>query len=483
MNIFKKRTIKVFKNINVRKMEEDMEANLEVNVKRLAKEETQEENGEMELLYGVEDSPSFFISSILGFQNVITAFGGIVAVPLIIAGMAGFGVIDTAYLVSAALLVSGIVSIIQSKGVGPKAFRVGVGLPTIMGTDFAFIGPAAAVISTGGIAAYFGGTMLASLLEFGMSYFIKPLMKFFPPVVTGSVITLMGMTLMSVAMEWAAGGVGSATYGAPINLGITAFVFLIIAMVNHYAGKKFAPLSVLIGAIIGYIVCIPLGMVDFQQVSNASWFALPQFFKYGISFKWEYALPFLTGYLVTIIESVGVIQTLGQVTKTEVKNEDIAAGVRADAVGSWIGPVLGSGPAATFSQNAGLIPMTRNASRKVAIAAGYIMILMSLFPKFATFVSIMPMPVLGGAGLLMFGNVAAAGIQSLSRVKFTNRNMIIVAGSLAVGLGVSFRPEVTASLPGILGGLFSSGISAGTIVALVLNIALKEKEIVEESIA
>lgn len=442
----------------------------------LNKKAAVETDDSSELIYGIDDTPDLVTTTVLGFQNVITSFGGLVAVPLVIAGMAGFGVIDTAYLVSAALLVSGIVSIIQSKGFGPKFFRVGAGLPTIMGTDFAFVGPAASVIATGGIAAYFGGTMLASLLELGMSYFIKPLMKFFPPVVTGSVITLMGMTLMSVAMEWAAGGVGSATYGAPINLAITAIVFLIIVLINHYAGKKFAPLAVLLGAAIGYFICIPLGMVDFQQVRDASWFALPQLFKYGISFKLEYALPFLTGYLVTIIETVGVMQTLGQVTKTELKDEDIAAGVRADAVGSWIGPLFGSGPTATFSQNAGLIPMTRNASRKVAIAAGFIMILMSLFPKFATLVSIMPMPVLGGAGLLMFGNVAAAGIQSLSRVNFNNRNMLIVAGALAVGLGVSFRPEVTAGLPGFLGGLFSSGISAGTIVALLLNIILKEQE-------
>lgn len=453
-----------------------MEAKMTKPTVMLNKKAAVETDESSDLIYGIDDTPDLVTTTVLGFQNVITSFGGLVAVPLIIAGMAGFGITDTAYLVSAALLVSGIVSIIQSKGFGPKFFRVGAGLPTIMGTDFAFVGPAASVIATGGIAAYFGGTMLASLLELGMSYFIKPLMRFFPPVVTGSVITLMGMTLMSVAMEWAAGGVGSATYGAPINLAITAIVFLIIVLINHYAGKKFAPMAVLLGAAIGYFICIPLGMVDFQQVRDASWFALPQLFKYGVSFKLEYALPFLTGYLVTIIETVGVMQTLGQVTKTELKDEDIAAGVRADAVGSWIGPLFGSGPTATFSQNAGLIPMTRNASRKVAIAAGFIMILMSLFPKFATLVSIMPMPVLGGAGLLMFGNVAAAGIQSLSRVKFNNRNMLIVAGAIAVGLGVSFRPEVTAGLPGFLGGLFSSGISAGTIVALLLNIILKEQE-------
>ncbi|WP_277630813.1 uracil-xanthine permease family protein [Atopococcus tabaci] len=451
-----------------------METRLDEHVVEVTESYT-EQTADTELYYGVEDTPDLVTTTVLGFQNVITAFGGLVAVPLIIAGMAGFGIADTAYMVSAALLVSGIVSIIQSKGFGPKFFRVGAGMPTIMGTDFAFVGPAASVIAHGGIAAYFGGTMLASLVELVMSYFIKPVMKFFPPVVTGSVISLMGMTLMSVAMEWAAGGVGAADFGAARNIFIAALIFVIIAAINHYGGKKFAPYSVLIGAVIGYIICIPLGMVDFQQVNDAAWFALPQLFKYGITFRWEYALPFVTGYLVTIIETVGVMQTLGQVTKTDLTDEDIAAGVRADGIGSIIGPIFGSGPSATFSQNAGLIPMTKNASRKVAIAAGFIMIAMSLLPKFATLVSIMPMPVLGGAGLLMFGNVAAAGIQSLSRVKFTNRNMLIVAGSMAVGLGVAFRPEVTAGLPGFLSGLFSSGISAGTIVALTLNILLKEK--------
>ena len=430
---------------------------------------------ENELYYGVENSPDFVTTTILGFQNVVTAFGGLVAVPLIIAGMAGFGVTDTAYLVSAALLASGIVSIIQSKGFGPKAFRVGGGLPTIMGTDFAFVGPAASVIAVGGIGAYFGGTMMASLLEIGLSYFVKPLMKFFPPVVTGSVISLMGMTLMSVAMEWAAGGVGAATYGDPQNIMIAVAVFLIIALINHYAGQKIGPLAVLIGAAVGYIACIPLGMVNFSLISDAAWFSWPQIFKYGVSFKFEYAIPFIAGYLVTVIETVGVMQTLGQVTKTELSNDRIAAGVRADGVGSFLSPIIGSGPAATFSQNAGLISLTKNASRKVAVAAGYIMIVMSFFPKFSTIVSIMPMPVLGGAGILMFGTVAAAGIQSLSRVRFTNRNMIIVASAIGIGLGVAFRPEVTASLPGFLSGLFSSGISAGTIVALVLNIILKEK--------
>lgn len=430
----------------------------------------------LELNYGIDDKPDALTTIILGFQNVLTAFGGLVAVPLVIAGIAGFGVADTAYMVSAALLTSGIVSIIQSKGFGPKHFRVGAGVPTIMGTDFGFVGPANAVINTmgGGIAGFFGGTMMGALLEIGLSYFVKPLMKFFPPVVTGSVIALMGMTLMPVAFDWVGGGVGAASYGEPFNLVIAGMVFLMVLGINHYGSKQLAPAAVLIGIVVGYIFCIPLGMVDFSQIAQANWFAFPQLFKYGINFDIKFALPFVAGYLVTVIETVGVIQTIGEVTQTKLTDEDIANGVRADGVGSFIGPALGSGPVATFSQNAGLIPLTRNASRTVAVAAGFILILMSFFPKFATLVSIMPMPVLGGAGILMFGTVAGAGIKSLSRVKMNNRNLLIISATLGVGLGVAFRPEVVAGLPGILGGLFSSGISAGTIVALVLNILLKE---------
>lgn len=431
---------------------------------------------ESTLIYQVDDKPGFVLMTLLGFQNILTAFGGIVAVPLVISGMAGFGVADTSYMISAALLGSGVVSIIQSKGIGPKWFRVGAGLPTIMGTDFGFVGPANAVINTmgGGIAGYFGGTMMGAVLEIILSYFIKPLMKFFPPVVTGTVISLMGLTLMPVAFDWVAGGVGAANYGSPLNLAIATIVFLLIVLLNHYGSVKIGPAAVLIGIVAGYVMCIPLGMVDFNQVAQANWFAMPQLFKYGVNFDLKFAIPFISGYLVTVIETVGVMQTIGAVTETELTDEDIANGVRADGVGSFIGPAMGSGPVATFSQNAGLIPLTRNASRSVAITAGVLLMAMSFLPKFATLVSIMPMAVLGGAGVLMFGNVAASGVKSLSRVNFDNRNLVIVAAGLGVGLGVSFRPEIVAGLPGILGGLFSSGISAGTIVTLVLNIILKE---------
>lgn len=429
------------------------------------------------LLYGVEDKPPIGIGLILATQNILTAFGGIVAVPLIIAGMAGVNVADTAYLISAALLCSGIVSIIQSKGIGVSPFRIGSGLPTIMGTDFGFVTPASTIIvgMGGGLPAYFGASILGAILEFILSYFVKPLLKFFPQVVTGTVITLIGMTLVPVTFDWAAGGVGAADYGSLENLAIAFTVFLIIVLLNRYGKGMVSSASVLIGIVVGYLICIPLNKIDFSQVAKASWFAAPSLFKFGVDFDLKYVIPFIAGYLVTVIETIGVVQVIGEVTDTEVTDDMIANGVRADAFGSFLSPFLGSGPVATFSQNAGLIPLTKVASRSVAIISGILLILISLFPKVATIVSIMPPAVLGGAGILMFGTVAASGIQNLSLVKFTNRNLIIIASSLTIGLGVTFKPEIVANLPTVLNALFSSGISAGTITAFVLNIILKEE--------
>lgn len=280
---------------------------------------------------------------------------------------------------------------------------------------------------------------------------------------------------MSVAMDWAAGGVGSSDYASPLNLSIATFVLFIVVIINHYAPDSLSSYAILIAMAMGYIVCIPLGMVDIQAIVDASWLALPRWNSFGIDLNWRYAVPFLSGYLVTVIETVGVVQTLSQVTQTKISDADIAAGVRADGVGSFIAPLFGSGPAAIFSQNAGLIPLTRNASRQVAIYAGLVMMVLSLSPKLSTLISVMPLPVLGGAGILMFGTVAVSGIRSLTRVKFDSRNHIIAAASIGVGIGIAFRPEITNQLPPFLAALFSSGISSGTIVALLLNFILKEK--------
>ncbi|KNF06933.1 putative purine permease, partial [Gottschalkia purinilytica] len=208
--------------------------------------------------------------------------------------------------------------------------------------------------------------------------------------------------------------------------------------------------SVLIGIVIGYIICYPLGMLDLKAVADASWFSMPQIFKYGVKFDIGALISFLPAYLVTTIETVGVLIAVGEASEKPLSNKEVADGVLADGVGSFIAGFFGAGPNTSFSQNVGLIPLTKIASRYVVIVAGVILGILGIFPKLSTLIAIMPNPVLGGAGIVMFGIVAASGIKTLSRVKLTNRNLLIIAVSIGLGLGITVRPEYVANLPGIL---------------------------------
>ncbi|MBS6043938.1 MAG: purine permease, partial [Clostridium baratii] len=373
------------------------------------------------------------------------------------------------------ILTSGIATVIQSKGIGPFGARV----PCIMGTDFTFVAPAIAVGGVAGLPGIIGATILGSISEVVLSYFIKPLMKLFPPLVTGTVVCLIGLTLLPVSMDWAAGGTGSTDYGSLKNVSIAMIVLIITLLLNRYGKGMVSSASVLIGMAIGYILCIPLGMVDFTLVRESALFAFPNIFKYGVEFDIKYVLTFIPAYFVTTIETVGCLASICEVSKVEVNDKIVGRGVLADGAGSMIAGVLGAFPNTTFSQNVGLIPLTKNASRSVAIMAGVLLIGLGFFPKFAALINIIPQPVLGGVGIVMFGTIAAAGIKTLSTVKINNRNLLIIATSIGLGLGVTFRPEFIGQLPEGLKMIFSSGISTGTIVALILNKILKEEEITD----
>lgn len=428
-----------------------------------------------ELMYGINDKPSIGVQILLGFQNIFAAFGGIIAVPLVISSALGFDGMTSTAVLSASILTSGIATVIQSKGIGPFGARV----PCIMGTDFTFVAPAIAVGGVAGLPGIIGATILGSISEVVLSYFIKPLMKLFPPLVTGTVVCLIGLTLLPVSMDWAAGGTGSTDYGSLKNVSIAMIVLIITLLLNRYGKGMVSSASVLIGMAIGYIICIPLGMVDFTLVRESALFAFPNIFKYGVEFDIKYVLTFIPAYFVTTIETVGCLASICEVSKVEVNDKIVGRGVLADGAGSMIAGVLGAFPNTTFSQNVGLIPLTKNASRSVAIMAGVLLIGLGFFPKFAALINIIPQPVLGGVGIVMFGTIAAAGIKTLSRVKINNRNLLIIATSIGLGLGVTFRPEFIGQLPEGLKMIFSSGISTGTIVALILNKILKEEEITD----
>lgn len=430
---------------------------------------SQETLKDEELIFNIDDKPSLLTQILMGFQNIFAAFGGIIAVPLVICSALGLDGKTSTTILSATILASGVATIIQSRGIG----KIGARVPTIMGTDFTFVSPALAI---GSIPGIIGATILGSLVEIFLSFFIKPLLKLFPPLVTGTVVCLIGLTLIPVSMDWAAGGVGSANYGSIKNISIAMIVMIIIILLNRYTKGILSSASILIGMIIGYIICIPLGMVDFTLFKEASWFSLPNIFEHGIEFKFNNVIAFIPAYIVTTIETVGCLSSICEVSNVKADEKIIGRGVFADGVGSAIAGVLGSFPNTTFSQNVSLIPLTRNASKSVAIMAGILLVILGFFPKFAALINIMPSPVLGGAGIVMFGTIAAAGIKTLSTIKINNRNLIIIATSIGLGLGVTFRPDFIAELPKALNMIFASGISTGTIVALVLNKVLKEEK-------
>lgn len=437
------------------------------------KEETSDyyESG-IKLMYGINDKPKLTMQILLGLQHIFAAFGGIIVVPLVIGSALGFDAATSTALMSATILAAGIATFIQSKGIGP----IGSKTACIMGTDFTFATPAIAVGSVAGLPGIIGATILGALVEVILSFFIKPIMKFFPPLVTGTVICLIGLTLLPVSIDWAAGGSGASDYGSMINIAIAAFVMIFTILLNHYGKRIISSASILIGMIVGYIICIPLGMIDFSTVKEASWISFPKIFQYGVDFNFKYVIPFIPAYLVTTIETVGCLKAISQVSGIKDDPKRIGKGVLSDGVGSAIAGCLGTFPNTSFSQNVGIIPLTKVASRYVAIMAGILLVILGLLPKFAALINIMPQPVLGGVGIVMFGTVAAAGIQTLSSVKLTNKNLLVIATSIGLGLGVTFRPEILSSLPEWMTMIFSSGISTGTIVALVLNIILKEKD-------
>lgn len=422
------------------------------------------------LKYGVEDNPTLATKILLGLQHIFAAFGGIIVVPLVISSSLGFDQAMSTVVISASILAAGIATIIQARGVG----RVGSKVACIMGTDFTFVSPSISVGSVLGLPGIIGATILGAFLEIILSYFIKPLMKLFPPIVTGTVVCLIGLTLIPVSIDWAAGGAGSADYGSLTNVSIAMLVMMVTLFLNRYGKGILSSASILIGMVVGYIICIPLGKVDFSSVTQANFIAIPQIFQYGVTFDLKALIAFLPAYFVTTIETVGCLKAIGEVSDVDMDDERVGSGVLADGVGSIIGGAVGSFPNTSFSQNVGLIPLTKVASKHVAIMAGMLLVILGLFPQFAALINGIPQPVLGGVGIVMFGTVAAAGIKTLSRVEINDRNLLIIATSIGLGLGVTFRPDFIAQLPEGLQMVFSSGISTGTIVALVLNIVLRE---------
>jgi NCS2 family nucleobase:cation symporter-2 len=425
-----------------------------------------------QLLYQLEERPPAGTTIILALQHILAAFAGIIAVPLVVSSALGLSVEDTSIMVSATIFAAGLATLLQSKGLGPIGSRV----PGMMGTDFTFASPAISVGSRFGIAGIVGATVAGSFVEIILSRFVKPLMRFFPPLITGTVVALIGITLLPVSMDWAAGGVGASDYASVENISIAFVVMIFTLGLNHFGRGMWSTASVFIGMIFGYILCLLLGKVDLSAVADASWIAIPSVFRYGVKFDLSSILSFVPAYVVSLIGTVGIMMAIGEASQTNVSSERAANGVLADGVGSLLAGIFGAGPNTAFSQNVGLISLTKVASTHVMVIAGLILTVLGIFPKISALISVMPQPVLGGVGVIMFGLVAAQGIKTLSHVKIGDRELLIISVAFALGIGVTVRPELLVGLPTPIQMVLSSGISTGTLAALILNILLKERK-------
>ncbi len=407
----------------------------------------------------------------LGIQHVLVMYAGAVAVPLIIGAAVKAPREQIAFLITCDLLACGIASLIQSVGV----WKFGIRLPVIMGVTFAAVGPMVAMGSDPslGLLGIYGATIVAGIFTILVAPFVSRLLPLFPPVVTGTIITVIGISLVGVGINWAAGGIGNPQFGRPLYLGLALLVLVSILVIARFGRGFVRNISVLLGLIIGMVVAILLGEVDFGHIAQTSWFSVATPFYYGFPiFDPVACVTMCVVMIVVMIELLGMFLALGEICDRHLDKRDLTRGLRVDGLGTVIGGILNTFPHSSFSQNVGLVGVTGVRSRWVCAVGGVILILLGLVPKLAQVVASVPTFVLGGAGLVMFGMVAATGIRILAGVNLEERpnNLLIIAISLGFGMIPIVSQPFFNQLPHVLAPILHSGILLASISAVVLNV-------------
>jgi len=419
----------------------------------------------------------------LGLQHVLVMYAGAIAVPLVIGRALHLPPAQVAALISADLFCCGIATVIQSLGV-TRWF--GVRLPVMMGVTFAAVGPMVAIAEAHpgleGARTIFGATIAAGLLTTLLAPLVGRCRQYFPPVVTGTIITVIGISLMRVGIGWAMGGppgmaqldgVNNPRYAAPDNLALAAFVLLAILAIAHYGRGLVANVAVLLGIVLGCGTAAVLGKMSFAKAGEAAWFGLVLPLAFGVPrFEALSILMMTVVMVVVLIESTGMFLALAEITEQPLSPGRLAAGLRTDGLGTLIGGLFNTFPYTSFSQNVGLVSLTGVRSRYVCVAAGVILMLLGLLPKMAALVESIPQPVLGGAGIVMFGMVAATGIRILAGVNFAlhRQHLHVVAVSIGVGIIPLVAPRWSQHLPPGLHPLLDSSILLATLTAVTLNL-------------
>ncbi|MCR2042982.1 uracil-xanthine permease family protein [Anaerosalibacter massiliensis] len=428
-------------------------------------------------IYDLDGKPELKVAIPLGLQHVLAMFAGNIAPIMIIAGVVGLSIEDKVFMIQCAMFVAGLVTLIQLYPVG----RVGARLPIVMGTSFAFVPTAIAVGESYGLPAVLGGSLIGSLAEIIMGFFVKPLRKYFPPIVTGIVLVTIGFSLFPVGINYFAGGAGAADFGSPKNLFLGFFVLIIIILLQRFSKGLLNVASILIGIILGYIVAIPLKKVDFSGVSTAGWISIPRPLKFGMEFRLDAILKFASVYLVVGLETLGNVSgiTLSGLNR-EANEDEMSGAVIADGVGSAIGAFFNVLPNTAFGQNAGIVAMTKVMSRYCVATGAIFLMLAGIVPKFGAICAAMPSSVLGGAVMMVFSMITISGFKMISLAGFDDRNTIILAISLSLGLGFAQVPAATEYMPVVMKSFFGDSVVAAGLLALFLNAIIPQKEETEE---
>ncbi|MAS74187.1 MAG: uracil permease [Rhodospirillaceae bacterium] len=412
----------------------------------------------------------------LGLQHVLAMFASNVTPSIIIAGAAGFafGSADMVFLIQMAMLFAGVATLFQTIGFGP----VGARLPVMQGTSFAFVPIMIGVVKSSGMAALMGSVIVAGIFHAILGSFIGRIRHWFPPLVSGMVITTIGLYLIPVGIRYAAGGAADFQINNP-NWGDFSHWSLALVVIIVALGCKFftrgltSSAAVLIGLFAGYLVGIATGAVNFGSVGKAAWFAFPMPLKYGLEFNIAAIIGMCLISIVSAIETVGDISAIAKGgAGRESTDKELAGGTYADGLGSALAGIFGGLPNTSFSQNVGIVSMTGVMSRGVVTIGAIFLIICGFIPKIGAVVSSMPIEVLGGGVILMFGMVVSAGVSMLSTVEWSRRNMMILATSMSVGLGLQAVPKSMQHLPDTLGMLMTSGLLQVAVLAVVMNLLL-----------
>ncbi|MNO20309.1 Uric acid permease PucK [compost metagenome] len=409
----------------------------------------------------------------LGLQHVLAMYAGAVIVPLIVGGALHFTPQQLTYLIAIDLLACGVATLLQVWG--NRWF--GIGLPVMLGCAFQAVSPMIAIGLTdgAGVSAIYGAIIASGLFVFLFAGLFGKLIALFPPVVTGSVVTIIGVTLIPVAISDLGGGSPGENpdFGSPLNLALGFGVLLFVILMNRFAKGFPRSISVLLGLIAGTLVAALAGKVDLTPLREASWFHAVQPFYFGKpTFHASAILTMILVAIVSVAESTGVFMALGKIVDKEITDKDLTRGYRAEGLAIMLGGIFNSFPYTTYSQNVGLVQMSRVKTRDVIVVAGGLLILIGFVPKIAALTQLVPTSVLGGAMIALFGLVLSSGIRMLGDQVDLNRheNLLIIACSVGMGLGVTVMPELFDRLPAALRILVDNGIVAGSFTAIVMNL-------------